>query len=236
MLVIRINTALSDTVVFERGRSGVGCTEFALGNASDRVELAQHSNRNIHLPAHTKSLIVNMTAKKIITATCLLLSAFLTGCSPAPALPSPPLSLPFAVHKAGSKIETTFLIRENRTYLFALEYRYEPGNKEKNELIDKFAGRKKRDANGNYVSMLVPIDLRLKLMRISLENGTEQVLHDKEFSEHQPDSKSADSLIRGIAYIPLDIGYYRIDIENLRDAPELAEIAVNFTLIEFYRK
>lgn len=174
-----------------------------------------------------------MKVRHILGVAGIALSFLLSGCTPS--LPSPPMRIPFAVHKAGSKVEATFLIRKEVTYLFALEYLYRSDDLNVKEYIQKLAGTGQSDASGRYINTGIPVYLKFKLVQINNDTGREKVLYDEELSEHPRRSWDHQSLDKRIAVIPLSTGYYRVSVENLRDVPELSNIAVNFELIEDYR-
>lgn len=79
----------------------------------------------------------------------------------------------------------------------------------------------------------VPIFLNLKIYR--LEEQGENLVLVKESSEQRLYSWGADSFNKTILDTPLDIGRYRIHIENLKDTPELARTQINFQIARAYR-
>ena len=177
-----------------------------------------------------------METPKIPGIASSFISLLLSGCVPPPSLPSPPIHIPIAVHKAGSKVETTFLIREDSRYFFALEYLYRSDDLEIQKKIDELAGTGQSDDAGRYINTGIPVYLKFKLVRINSEAGTEKILQEQELSEHPVFTMRHESLDKRIAIIPLTVGYYRGSAENLRDVPELSGIAVNFKLIKHHRK
>lgn len=187
-------------------------------------------------PAVIKPALSNSKAHNIPGIASIVFSLVLSGCTPPPSLPSPPMRIPFAVHQAGSKVETTFLIRKEVNYFFALEYLFPSDDLKLSERIRDLAGTGQSDASGRYINTGIPVYLKFKLVQINSDTGTEKILHDEELSEHPRRSWNHQSLDKRIAVIPLSTGYYRVSVENLRDVPELSDIAVNFKLKEFSRK
>lgn len=177
-----------------------------------------------------------MKTGKLIGVAGVVLCFFLSGYIPPPSLPSPPIHIPIAVHKAGSKAETTFLIREDSRYFFALEYLYRSDDLNVRNYIRELAGTGQSDATGRYINTGIPVYLNFKLVQINSETGTEKILQHQELSEHPVFSMGHESLDKRIAIVPLTAGYYRVSVENLREVPELSGIAANLKLIEHRRK
>ena len=177
-----------------------------------------------------------MKTRNLIGVAGVVLCFFLSGYVTSPSVPSPPIRIPFAVHKAGSKVDVTFLVREDYKFLFALEYLYRNDDLKVKERIRELAGTGQSDASGHHVDTGIPVYLKFRLVQINGETGTEKIIHDEELSAHDPRSWGHESIDKRIVSIPLSVGYFRVSVENLRDVPELSDIAVNFELIEDYRK
>ncbi len=171
-----------------------------------------------------------MTAKKNIGMTGMLLSFLLSGCTPAPSLPTPPINLPITLHKAGSKVETTFLVLKSAKYLFALEYLYHSLENTHRNNIHVLADTD--DDDGQSLDKGIPVHLRFQLRHIDSEQGAGHIVRDEELSAHPIRSENHVGVTKAINDIELASGYYRVSVETFRDEPRLAKTAVSFKVIE----
>lgn len=152
---------------------------------------------------------------------------WLTACA------NQPSSWPFAVQKAGNKVEVEFKADEHRGYLFDLRLMYKEGDQVDRERVRKLAGRYEKDNNGKLIEPGAPILLRLKIDAID-DSGIKPMF-DQEISELRMTSHGADSFNKRIAEVPLKPGRYRISVESLSNVPELLGTTVVFS-IGFYAK
>ena len=130
-----------------------------------------------------------------------------------------PSSVPFAVQKAGNKIEIEYRAVEHRFYLLDLRLMYKEGDQEDRERVSKLAGRYEKDPNGKLIQPGVPILLKLRIDAID-DSGVRPML-EREISDLRTTSYGSDSFDKRIATVPLKPGRYRISVESLRDVPEL---------------
>lgn len=141
-------------------------------------------------------------------------------------LPTPPISLPFAVQMAGTKIEISFRIEEERKYNFELGFRF--NNQIDRKRVAKLVGHPKDEGMG------VPIPLRIRVTRITPDEDEEVMILNKEISELTLTGYTADQFIKVIVSSHLSPGQYRASIESLKDVPELQEIQIEFAIVRAY--
>lgn len=151
---------------------------------------------------------------------------FLSACkeSEEDGLPTPPISLPFELQKAGAKIETAFRIEEDRKYSFELGFRFNDQSDRKR--VAKLVGHPKQEAVG------IPIQLRIRVTRIAV--AEEIVMLNKEISDPTLTGFSADQFIKNIVSIHMSPGYYRVSVESLKDVPELQGTQIEFAIVRAY--
>ena len=156
----------------------------------------------------------------------------LSACVGNSQIPKPPIEFPFAVEKAGSKIETELRITEKNIYSFDLRFMYKEDDQTDRARVRKLTGDDGTDKTGKLIDPGAFILLNLKIYR--LEAQRESLVIVKESSEQPLYSWGGDSFNKTILDIPLDIGHYRIRIENLKDAPELVGTKINFQIARAY--
>ena len=169
---------------------------------------------------------------KQLLITLLTFLQGLSACVGNSQIPKPPVEFPFAVEKAGSKIETELRITEKNIYAFDLRFMYKEDDQTDRARVRKLTGDDETDKTGKLIDSGASILLNLKIYR--LEDQRESLVIVKESSEQPLYSWGGDSFNKTILDIPLDIGHYRIRIENLKDTPELAGTKINFQIARAY--
>lgn len=156
-----------------------------------------------------------LKAKLLLLAMLILLPWF-SVCAKDVQPPKPPLTLPFAVQKAGNKVEMDLRIVEYRPYYFSLRFNFKEGDRADRARVKKLVGD---DYQDKYGDPGVPTSLRLEISVI--EPAGERVIVDKELSDLRLRSWGGDNFDKHIDMIKLKPGIYRVRVENLQDAPEL---------------
>lgn len=154
---------------------------------------------------------------KLLLFAVLILLPFpwFSACAKDAQPPKPPLTLPFAVQKAGSKVETDLRIVEYRPYYFSLRFNFKEGDRADRARVKELVGDNE-EYGGDHG---VPTPLKLKISVI--EPAGEREIVDKEVSDLRLWSWGGDNFDKHIDYIKLKPGIYRVSIESLHDAPEL---------------
>ena len=171
--------------------------------------------------------------KAIRCLAALALLPLLPACAGNSQIPEPPIKFPFAVEKAGGKIETELRITEKNIYAFDLDFMYKENDQTDLARVRKLIGMTVTDKTGKLIDPGVPIFLSLKIYR--LEAQGESLVIAKESSEQRSEALGADQVSKTILDIPLDIGHYKICIENLKDVPELTGTKIYFNITFAYR-
>lgn len=168
--------------------------------------------------------------KNTFTITLVLLLC-LTACSSEAPKSNLPLSLPFDVHKAGSKVESKIIVIEQQTYAFELEYSFKKDDRDNRAKVWSLAGgpfRKKalkQGELGERVELGSPFNVKLKISKMLEKN--EQFLFDEIISNPRLTSWGERSLNAKLTNITLDPGEYKIYAENENNAPELQGVKVS---------
>lgn len=167
---------------------------------------------------------------KLLLLGVLILLPWFSACAQNTLPPKPPLILPFAVQKAGNKVETDLRIVEENEYIFSLRFGFKKGDRADRTRVKKLVGD---DYQDKYGDPGVPTPLRLKISVI--EPAGERVAVEKEVSDLRLRSWGGDSFDKHIDYIQLKPGLYRVSVENLQDAPELLGVQTSLG-IGYYHK
>lgn len=172
--------------------------------------------------------------KLLLTAIVLLFC--ISGCA-APTrysmAPEPPVTLPFAVHKAGATVSTDLRITKNLpnggpyAYISTLHFKFK-----KNDGIDQERVRRliwKRHEFGKTLYPTVEsIPLIFKVSAID-PSGGETIISEKNIYLGDESGHGGTYFSRYVGKsIRLYAGLYRVTIQSLRDIPELAETFVTF--------
>jgi hypothetical protein len=172
-----------------------------------------------------------MKNKSKLTLTCfvaiLAFFPWLPACADDARTPKPPFFVPFEAQKAGNTFTTELRVVEHRNYIFSLALgTKEGGSMEDTIRIHKLAGEFGRDKNGKLVWPGISIPLKLKVSIV--ESSGERIIYDKEIHETEMIGTSERGFAKLIDYIELKPGLYRIDIQSLKDIPELTESPITF--------
>lgn len=144
----------------------------------------------------------------------------------------PPISLPFAVQKAGSKAGAEVRIIERQTYAFELQYFHKENDQDDRANTWNLAGGSLKDKSGKWVEPGAPLRIKLKIIR-RLERG-EQIQFEEDISNPRLTSWGGNSLDAKLANVLLDPGIYRVSVENLNDAPEFQGAKVSLRIARAY--
>ena len=158
---------------------------------------------------------------KLLFFAILIILPWFSACAKDAQSPKPPIVLPFAVEKAGNKVETEMRIVEHREYTFSLQFSYKEGDQADRARVKRLVGDDMQDKNGDPG---IPTPLKLKVSVIEPAGG--RVIVDKEIQKLRLRSWGGDSFDKHIDYIKLEPGHYRVSIESLQDAPDLTGIPV----------
>jgi Domain of unknown function (DUF5625) len=178
-------------------------------------------------------------AKIVAMALSLLLPACSSPKIGKSGLPIPPIRLPFAVEKAGAKIDIEIEIVDYRGYTFALDFMFKEDDQADRARIKKLVGDSppSYSPNGDYGDPGAPTPLRFSIHRIEA-NASQQVVFDKQYTHLRLMSWGGDSFDKNLAppLMPLKPGNYRIHLESLADMPEFVGIPVFFSMGSNYLK
>ena len=172
-----------------------------------------------------KSSCVNQVAKRLLLA-MLTIFPWLAGCAQSGQLPKPPISLPFEVQKAGSRVETDMRIVDAREYQFHLRYLYDKNNVLDAQRVSKLAGSSDLGIDGKPLKLGVPVVLKFYLRQI--DTTGEKLILEQEISDMQVVAYGSGYRLKKIISLKLSPGHYRVNVESLKDAPELIGTPVEF--------
>lgn len=149
----------------------------------------------------------------------------LTGCSLWNSTPTPPLIIPFALHQAGTVLETDVEIEEgHRTVLdFRFYVNDQPGNR---DWLLTFLGAFRESGT--------PIPLKMQITKHEISKDV--VILEKIYTTVGTSSLGQTSFDRQIDKLDLKAGIYRVRLETMEAFPQLSNTAVDFGLYYFYRK
>lgn len=148
----------------------------------------------------------------------LILLPWFSACAKNTLPPKPPLILPFAVQKAGNKVETDLRIVEHREYTFSLQFTFKEDDQEDRVRVKKLVGSAWKDEGDTGI----PTPLKLKVSVI--EPAGERVIVDKEVPELRLRSWGGNFFQKHIDYVTLEPGLHRVSVVSLQDAPDLTGI------------
>lgn len=171
------------------------------------------------IKANLNSFRPRLFKAKLLLLAVLILLPCCSACARDAQPPKPPIVLPFAVQKAGNKVETEMRIVEHREYIFSLRFSYKKSDQTDRARVKKLVGDDYQDKNGNPG---IPTPLKLKISAI--EPTGERIIVDKEVLELRLRSWGGEFFDKHIDYIKLLPGNYRVSVESLQDAPELVGI------------
>lgn len=169
-----------------------------------------------------------ITKTKRLFIAMLAFFPWVTACANDARPPQPPLSFPFAVQQAGSRVETEMRIVERKQYSFRLQFSYKEGNQEDRERVRKLVGSYEKDRNGNLIDPGIPTPLKFKIYIIDASG--ERLMLERDIPVLGLTSWGGDSFGKIFAFEILNPGHYRVIVESLKDAPELAGTAITFVI------
>lgn len=155
----------------------------------------------------------------------LILSIFicLTACEAAG--PTPPIELPFAVHKAGATVSTEMTVKEAHRYWFELIFLHNKADDEaERERLEKVIGGWGRDKEGKRIKPGMQIPLKISINVI--EQSREHTVFEKEMFLGDLWAGGYHGYCREIGYIEIPAGRCRITVQSMKDIPELANSKV----------
>lgn len=173
----------------------------------------------------------NKLAEKVGVLMIIALSfGWLSACVASP--PQPPISIPFAIHQKGSKIETEFVIKEDAIYSFSLNFVCKDDVKADCARVEKLVGSRELDINKNPKDYGIPTPLTLKVIQLDdpLTGGESTVLDIGE-KLFELTWSSSNVFNKKIGHVPMIRGHYRVVIISLTDIPVLEKTIVNFSII-----
>jgi len=174
--------------------------------------------------------------RKLIVLFIAVVLCFLSGCATA-GLPKAPIGLPFAVHHGGIEISTELQIVRERAYYFSIRfYYYGDSSSADAKRVRKLVGGGARNKADQYTEPGVAVPSVLKIEGTT-ESG-QKVSIEKEFVITGHDAHGFTGFngaiggyfTRGIGFIRLAPGIYRITVRTLKDIPELAGTPVEFRI------
>jgi len=141
--------------------------------------------------------------------------------------PAPPVSVPFDITMKGNKAEIEFRASDRRTYPIGMRFKHRPGDSKDRDRVWKLTGSSERfkiGANGKAV--LAPpeqpgISTPLRLKIFLIKNQKSELVHEEETEAVGAFSWDDISISKRVGMATLDPGYYKAEIELLRDCPEL---------------
>lgn len=138
------------------------------------------------------------------------------------------LEVPFSVVQTGPALSLEVLVEANVPHQFGLMFLVSMDDAEAFEKVSDLMGSPDRWPNGKYESLGVPLAVRLKID--SLDPGAKPVKFDQTLNEIPLMAYAAKGFIKKFMTLDLPTGRYKIQLENLRAAPELAGIKSQFLL------
>lgn len=138
-----------------------------------------------------------------------------------------PYGAPFAVQKAGTRVEFEIHAKEYRGYQFDLHYLYDGRNPRDQERVQKLVGSYETGSNGKPIVAGVPVSLRFRVD--ALDGRTMTMLVDKKVSDLKLNSWGSGSFSQTISTVILKPGRYLVTIESLADVPALDETQINLS-------
>lgn len=142
-------------------------------------------------------------------------------------LPTPPISLPFEVQKAGNKVDTVVQIKKCHHYGFTLRFGFKENDQLDRARVKKLVGGYETDTAGVVIEPGIPTPVRLKISEIS--TAGERLVFEKEGAPTLT-SWGADSFGKRIGETLLQPGIYRISLEALLSAPEYTGIPIHLAI------
>lgn len=156
---------------------------------------------------------------------CLFLTFFpwIASCANDAQIPKPPITMPFAVHKAGNIIDFEMQVVEEMGYFFALEFLFK--DQEDRARVKKFMGESGEHKDGDP-----GVSTPLRLAIYIVDASGEHLVLEHEIEQLRLTSWGSNFFDKIFALIRLTPGRYRIHLESLKDAPEFRGTSVRFQI------
>ena len=139
----------------------------------------------------------------------------------------PPIVIPFALAKAGNKVETELTIVEHNIYSFVLQFFFRGNDKDDRGRVRKLTGGSELDTSGNPLEPGIPTPVRLKIYAVKPKT-TQATLIYSEDREPVMTESADDHFKKALGDIELKPGQYRVQVESLKDAPEWGTFRIAF--------
>ena len=138
------------------------------------------------------------------------------------------LEVPFSVVQTGPALVLEVKVEAKVPHQFALMFLVSMDKAEAFEKVRGLMGSPDRWPNGKYESLGSPLSVRLKVD--SLDPGVTPFTLDQTIDEIPLMGYTANGFIKKFLTLELPVGRYKIQLENLRAAPELAGVESQFLL------
>lgn len=139
----------------------------------------------------------------------------------------PPIVTSIKLDQPGVIANLRFKVDEHRFYYFILTYKFPKDDKIERERVRKIVGGNEVDYFGKAKEPGIPTPIRLLITKFDRDFEIE--IHQKEIDPVLT-SWGADTFSRHIASCYLQPGIYRVQIEALKPAPEVASIPTEFAI------
>lgn len=141
----------------------------------------------------------------------------------------PPIVIPFAIAKAGNKVETDLTIAQHNIYSFSLQFFFRGNDKEDRGRVQKLTGSTELDKSGNPAEPGIPTPVRLQIFAVK-PKATQAVLIYEENCDPVMTIAKDDHFKKALGDIELKPGQYRVVVETLKDSPEWTTFRVAFAI------
>lgn len=153
--------------------------------------------------------------------------------------PTPPISIPIDLSKAGSVVEAEISIKEKKGYIFALHFSYIGHKKDGGIDTDKLhmiLGDASYDTNtGVKIPSGIPIQIKLSIYKIN-DNNSQTMIIDDDYITRGYDGSNSTYMSRYINIIPLEKGKYSIRIQTKENILVLQDRKTLFAVSKFWKK
>lgn len=181
------------------------------------------------------NVYISRNSGKVGVLIAICLSVFwLSACVASP--PQPPISIPFAIHKKGSKVETEFVIKEDAIYAFSLQFMFKKNDPVDRARVGKLVGTSELDKEGKPKNIGVATPLTLKVVQLDdpLSSGEPHIVLDIAGEAFIVSSWRGDRYSKTIKNVSLTKGHYYAVITNQIDQTEMKDMTVNFSISRAY--
>lgn len=153
--------------------------------------------------------------------------------------PTPPISIPIDLSKAGSVVETEISIKEKRGYIFALHFSYIGHKKDggiDTDKLYKILGNASYDAHtGVRIPSGIPIHIKLSIYKLN-DNNSRTMIIDDDYITRGYDESSSTYMSRYINIITLAEGKYFIRMQTNENISVLKDRTTLFAVSKFWKK